>query len=140
MPISVARGRPKPTYYHNGIGGRGNYHKRADDADPSSRQRRSHFPRSLAAWFSRGGSGNTPKQHVLAAEGESSNMKARELCFPSRWLIKIRALGGRGVRRQHSPSSNISATTATPSEYTGEALPLGVAYVIRRKILGKRSA
>lgn len=140
MPSSIARGRPKTTYYHNGIGGRGNYHKRAEGADPPSCQCRSHFARSLAAFFSRGGSGNAPKKHVLAEDGTNSNGKSRELSFPSRWFIGIGALGSRGARRQHSLSSDMSATTVTPSEYTSQALPHGTAYVIRRKILGERSA
>lgn len=139
MPSSTARGRPKTTYYHNGIGGRGNYHKRAEDVDPSSRQSRSHFARSLAAFFSIGGSGNASKQHVLEEEGDGSTGKSREFRFPSRWFTGI-GLGSRDARRQHSPSSGMSATTVTPSDYSSQPLPLGAAYVIRRKILGQRSA
>lgn len=139
MPISVVQGRPKTTYYHNGIGGRGNYHKRTEYADPASRQERARFPRSLAAFFSRNDSRNIPKRHTLTVDGESSIGKARESIFPSRWLIRIGALGSTRSRRQHSPSSDLSATTVTALEHNKQALPLGAAYVVRRKILGERS-
>lgn len=141
MPSALVRGRPKTTYYHNGIGGRGNYHKRAEDPDLTSRQqRRSHFPRSIAAFF--GGSGNIHnafKTHTVTEEEELSQAKGRELRFPSRWFIGIGSLRNRRVRRHHSPSSDMSATTVT-SEYSHLALPLGAADVMRRKILGERSA
>lgn len=65
--------------------------------------------------------------------------KPRESHFPSRWFIGIGGLGNRRSRRQHSPSSDMSATTVT-SEYSSQALPLGAADVMRRKILGERSA
>lgn len=140
MPSTVLRGRPKTTYYHNGIGGRGNYHKRAEDTDPTSRQQRSsHFPRSIAAFFGGGNLQNASKTPTLTEEEELSHAKARELPFPSRWFIGIGGLGNRRVRRRHSPSSNMSATTVTP-EYSNQALPLGAADVMRRKILGERSA
>lgn len=139
MPSSIARDRPKTTYYHNGIGGRGNYHKRAEDADPSSHQRRSHFAQSLAAFFSIGDSRNASKQHVSKKEGDGTLEKGQELRFPSRWFTGIVALGSRGARRKHSPSNDMSATTVRPSCYSSQALPLGAAYVIRRKILGERS-
>lgn len=141
MPSALVRGRPKTTYYHNGIGGRGNYHKRAEDTDPTSRQqRRSRFPRSIAALFS--GSGNTQnasKTPTLTEEKELSHAKVRELRFPSRWFIGIGGLGNRRARRQYSPSSDMSATTVT-SGYSSQALPHGAADVMRRKILGERSA
>lgn len=143
IPSTLVRGRPKPTYYHNGIGGRGNYHKRAEDADPTSRRpRRSHFPRSIAALF--GGSGhlqNASKTPTLTEEEDLTHAKVRELplSFPSRWFIGIGSLGNRRMRRQHSPGSDMSATTVT-SEYSSQALPLGAADVMRRKILGERSA
>lgn len=141
MPSPLARRRPKTTYYHNGIGGRGNYHKRAEDTDPTShQQRRSNFPRSIAAFFS--GSENlqnASKTPTFKEEEELSHPKVRELHFPSRWFISIGSLGNRRARRQHSPSSDMSATTVT-SEHSTQALPLGAADVMRRKILGERSA
>lgn len=139
MPLAVAQGRPKTTYYHNGIGGRGNYYKRAEYADPASRQERARVSRWLAAFFSTGDSRNIPKRHTLTVDGESSIGKAREPIFPSRWFIRIGALGGRRSQRQHSPNSDLSATTVTASEYNKQALPLGAAYVMRRKIFGERS-
>lgn len=139
MPSSIARGHPKTTYYHNGIGGRGNYYKRTEDADPSSHQRRSHFAQSLAAFFTIGGSENASKQHVFKKEGDSSIEKGQESRFPSRWFAGIVALGSRGARRKHSPSNDMSDTTVRPSSCSSQALPLGAAYLIRRKILGERS-
>lgn len=139
MPLAVAQGRPKTTYYHNGIGGRGNYHKRTEYADPASRQERARFPRSLAAFLNRGDSRNKPKRHTLTVDGESSVGKARDPIFLSRWLRRIGALGSRRSQRQHSPNSDLSATTVTASEYNNQALPLGAAYVMRRKIFGERS-
>lgn len=138
-PLAVAQGRPKTTYYHNGIGGRGNYHKRAEYADPASRQERARFPRSLAALFSRGDSRNIPKRHTLTVDGESSIGKTREQIFTSGWFIRIGALGSKRSQRQHSPNHDLSATTVTASEYNNQALPLGVAYVMKRKIFGERS-
>lgn len=108
MPLAVAQDRPKTTYYHNGIGGRGNYHKRAEYANPAFRQERARFPRSLAAFFSRGDSRNIPKRYTLTVDGESSIGKARESIFPWRWFIRIGALGSRRSRRQHSPNSDLS--------------------------------
>lgn len=140
MPSSITRGRSKSTYYHNGIGGRGNYHKRAEDVDPSFRQSRSHFARSLAAYFCRGCSGNASKHHVLEEAGDASPGKGRGLRFPSKWFTGIGALGSCEAHRQHSSSSDMFATTITPSDHTSQALPLGAAYVFRRKILGERSA
>lgn len=140
MPSALVRGRPKTTYYHNGIGGRGNYHKRAEDTDPTAhQQRRPHFPRSIAAFFSGNGNlHNASKTPTLTEEEELSHGKVRELHFPSRWFIGIGGLRNRRARRQHSSSSDMSATTMT-SEYSTQALPLGAADIIRRKILGERS-
>lgn len=140
MPSALVRGRPKTTYYHNGIGGRGNYHKRAEDPDPTSRQqRRSHFPRSIAAFFGGSGNHNASKTSTLTEEDELSHAKGRELHFTSRWFIGIGGLRNRRVPRHHSPSSDMSATTVT-SEYSNQALPLGAADIMRRKILGERPA
>lgn len=139
MPSFLPRSRPKTNYYHNGIGGRGNYHKRAEKADPPSREHRPHFPRSIVAFFNIGSSGNLQKRNALAAEDGLSHGKVRESHFPSKWLIGIGGLGDRRSLRQRSPSSDMSATTVT-SEYSNQALPLGAADVIRRKILGERSA
>lgn len=146
MPSSMARGRrPKTTYYHNGIGGRGNYHKRDDETYPTSRQqRRSNISRSIAAFFSGsiGGSGNfyhESKVPTLTGDEELAHSKVREMHFRSRWFIRIGGLGNRRARRQHSPSSDMSATTVT-SENSSQALPLGAADVMRQKILGERSA
>ncbi|MCJ1470905.1 hypothetical protein MMC07_009553 [Pseudocyphellaria aurata] len=123
---AAVRVRPKTTYYHNGIGGRGNYHKRAEDTEPPLRQqRRPRFPRSIAAFFGGGGSPHTASKTPTFTEAEElSHAKVRELTFPSRWFIGIGGLGNRGVRRRHSPSSDMSATTVT-SEYSTQALPLG---------------
>ena len=77
--------------------------------------------------------------HTFTEDGESSNGKARESIFFSRWFIGIGVLGSRRSQRQHSPSSDMSATTVTRSKYSNQALPLGAVYVIRRKILGERS-
>lgn len=141
MPSALVRGRPKPTYYHNGIGGRGNYHKRAEHADSTIRQqRRPHLPRSIAAIFSSNGNlHNASKTPTLTKEEELSHGKFREIHCPSRWFIGIEGLRNRRARRQDSPSSNMSATTVT-SQYSTQALPLGAADVIRRKILGQLSA
>lgn len=140
MPSSISRGGPKSTYYHNGIGGRGNYHKRAEDADTSFRQSRSHFARSLAAVFCRACSGDVSKQYMLEEEADGSTGKGRGLRFPSKWLIGIGALGSCEARKQHSSSRDMSATTVTHPDYASQAPLLGAAYVIRRKILGQQSA
>lgn len=145
MPLAGAQGRPKTTYYHNGIGGRGNYHKRTEYADPASRQESARFPRALADFFSKSDSlsksdsKNIQKRHNLTVNGESSIGKARESISHWRRLIGIGALGSRRSQRQHSQNSDPSATTVTASEYNNQALPLGAAYVIRRKIFGERS-
>lgn len=138
MPPSITRGRPKSTYYHNGIGGRGNYHKR-DEKDPSLRQSRSHFAQSLAAYFCRGCSGNASKQHELEA-GDSSSGTDRGFMIPSKWFTGTGAFGRSEAHRQHSSSSDMFATTVTPSDHTSQALPFGAAYVFRRKLLGELSA
>ena len=141
----MARGRPKTTYYHNGIGGRGNYHKRDDETDPTShQQRRSNISRSIAAFFSGsiGGYGNfhhVSEVPTSTGDEELAHSKVRELHLPSRWFVRIGRFGNRRPRRQYSPSSDMSASTVT-SEYGNQALPLGAADVMRRKILGKWSA
>lgn len=140
MPSSSIRGRSKTTYYHNGVGGRGNYHKRTEDADSSSPQHQPRFARSLAAFLNRGSSGTASKPHVLTHKGESSNGKGRELRFPLRWFIGIGALGSCGARKHHSPSSDMPAISLTSSEHTSEELPLSAAYVLRSKILGEQPA
>lgn len=117
VPLAGAQGRPKTTYYHNGIGGRGNYHKRTESADPASRQESARFPRSLADFFSKSDSRNIPRRHTLTVDGESSTGKAREPIFDWRRFIRIGALGSRRSQRQHSPNSDLSATTLTTSEY-----------------------
>lgn len=145
MPLAGAQGRPKTTYYHNGIGGRGNYHKRTEYTDPASRQGSAQSPRSLADFFcksdtfSKRDSRNIQKRHTLTVNGESSIGKAREPIFHWRRFIRIGALGSKKSQRQHSQNSDPSATTVTASEYNNQTLPLGAAYVIRRKIFGERS-
>ena len=139
MPSSITRGRPKSTYYHNGIGGRGNYHKRAEE-DPSFRQSRSHFARSLAAYFCRGCSGNASKQHQLGKAEDGSTGTDRGFMIPSKWFTGIGPFGRSEAHRQHSSSSDMFATTVTPLDHTSQALPFGAAYVFRRNLLGERSA
>lgn len=139
---ALSRGRPKTTYYHNGIGGRGNYHKRSEESD--TKQRRSHFIWALAALFS--SSGGSSNVHHTAEElslredlPELKGSRLRESHFPSRWFNGIGRFGNRRTRRQHSPASDMSCTTVT-SEYRAHPLPVGAADVMRRKILGERSA
>lgn len=91
MPSSITRDRPKSIYYHNGIGGRGNYHKRAEE-DPSFRQSRAHFARSLAAYLCRGCSGHASKQHEFEEAGDSSIRKGRGFRILSKWFTGIGAL------------------------------------------------
>lgn len=104
---SLPRSRSKTTYYHSGIGGRGNYHKRSEYSDPSSCQGGSRFSRSLAAFFNRDDSSNTSQRHTLTEDGKSSNGKAREPIFPLGCFIGIGVFGSRRSQKQHSPSSDV---------------------------------
>lgn len=136
----LARGRPKTTYYHNGIGGRGNYHKRSDKSD--TKQRRSYFACALSAIFSSGNSNVHFEAEEPSVNEDLSQLKGgrlRESYFPSRWFNGIGGFGNRKIHRQRSSTSDTSSTTVN-SEYGTHPLPVGVADAMRRKILGERSA
>lgn len=140
---TASRGRPKTTYYHNGIGGRGNYHKRSDESD--TKQRRPNFAWAFAALFS-SCSSNSNVKHTAeesSLEEDLPDLKGsqlRESHLPSRWFNGIGGFGNRRTRRQQSPGSDMSCCTTVTSEYSPQPLPLGVADLMRRKILGEKSA
>ena len=143
LPSTLPRARSKTTYYHNGIGGRGNYHKRADP-NPSQ-QHRSPFSRSIATLFSVG-SGNdiSPANPSLIGKKPIKTSsppppRLRGTHFPAQWFVSLGAFCSRRSSRHHSLDSDMSYATVT-SENSNRTLPLGAADAMRRKMLGKQSA
>ena len=143
---SLVEGRPSTMYFHTGIGGAGNYHKAyatdASNVPTPTRPRynydqRSYLPRSLHSLVSTGigGAGNirgTPQVATLSAEEELARSRVRESHSPLRWFVGIGGMGNRTRKRYESPSS--SMTCSTSSQYSGQALPLGAAEILKRKM------
>lgn len=112
--------RPPATYYHNGIGGRGNYHKY--NRDKESKNRRSVFPRSIAAVFSGGSGGgafrhNSDKPSLVELDEPKPSQPDKPYGF-SRWFNIMSCFGARRAGRQHPPASNNSSTTLTSENRT----------------------
>ena len=145
---SLIRGRSKTTYFHGGIGGAGNYHEvvgenRGDRGPyPHTAPRRSQLSRSITALFSSGPGGTSNLQPgtegTIREHEELARARVRTPQYPSRWFVRIGGLGNRRGCRLKSPSSDMSL--ASNSEYSTQPLPLGAADVIKRKLLGERSA
>ncbi|MCJ1227040.1 hypothetical protein MMC12_003695 [Toensbergia leucococca] len=138
---SLVDGRPQRIYFHHGIGGIGNYHKvhRIDAANPAFGHR-TRLPRSLQAFFSSGtgGVGNLrtiSEASALTAEEQLSRARARDSAFPMNWTVGIGGVGNRRGRIQQQP--RCSGSSAADSVYSGQALRLGMAEIIRRKIAEK---
>ncbi|KAI4215070.1 MAG: hypothetical protein LQ351_002385 [Letrouitia transgressa] len=149
---SLVRGRPKTVYFHGGIGGAGNYRKvvRTDDESlgphPRTEPRRSPLPRAINSFFRSNNSGranvtSNPKRPALTTEEELAQSKVGDRHSPSRGFFGIGGKGNRRARRQQSPSSDTTnADSGYASQHSGQAVDLGAAEFMRRKMLGDRSA
>ena len=146
---SLVRGGSKTTYFHGGIGGAGNYHEVVGDHGgdrqpyPHTAPRRSQLSRSITALFSSGvgGAGNihpASEGPTRREDEELARARVRASRYPSRWFVGIGCL--RIWRRCRLKSSSSDMSLSSNSEYSTQPLPLGAANVIKRKLLGERSA
>ncbi|MCJ1486736.1 hypothetical protein MMC06_006914 [Schaereria dolodes] len=146
---TLVNGRPATMYIRTGIGGRGNYHKTSvvDELTitTSARDRqiydqRSYLPRTLHSIFTSGigGVGNTHGLREAAAldtQEEMDRSRFRESRVPSSRFVGIGGSGNILPKRRLSPSSTETTSPASLSQqYSGQALPVGVAEVLRRKL------
>ncbi|KAL8744651.1 MAG: hypothetical protein Q9190_003134, partial [Brigantiaea leucoxantha] len=129
---------------------------------PRTEPRRSPLPRAFHSLFNSSGSGNgngngngsgnnggngggassVPPSYgrpALTVEEELEHSKARSTPSPSRGFFGIGGLGNRRTRRQQSPGSDMTigtnADSGYASQYSGQAVDLGAAELMRRKML-----
>lgn len=126
--VAAPQVRPPAVYYHNGIGGRGNYHKY--NRDKGSENHRSVFSRSIAGVFGGGGgSGSSGSGSGGAFHHTSDNpslVKSDKFELgqldkshsPSRWLNIMSCFGARRAGNHHLPARNNSSTTLTSENRT----------------------
>ncbi|MCJ1304941.1 hypothetical protein MMC08_007754 [Hypocenomyce scalaris] len=142
----IAGDRNSKVYFHQGIGGAGNYRK----VEPSklsnsstrsnySRQHRPHMARSMREFFSSGigGAGNVHSRSeaaILSSSEELARARARESNIPTSWYYGIGGIGNhRKSTRQVSGSPGSSLSSREPG-YSDQALPLGAANALKRKM------
>ena len=110
--------------------------------NPRTRHPRRSHPRSLTGLFSSGigGAGNMHSRREgasLTQEEESARARIRQSHFAKRWFVGIGGAGNfRGNQHRHSPGSDFTNTTSSSGYSTTS---IGVAEVLRRKLLGERS-
>ena len=135
-PPAPPRGRPKTTYYHSGIGGRGNYHKRNKDTSPPKHH--ANFSRSLLTLLGGYNGSSRSQESSSTKEDEAAGARLQRPHIPCRWLIKFGGLKSKWLRRHHSPPSDMSCTTVT-SAYSSHAPPFEATDVVRKRKSDERS-
>lgn len=148
----IAGDRNATVYFHQGIGGAGNYRK-VEPLNPSnsstrsnhSRQKFPHVARSMREFFSSGigGAGNVHARSeaaVLTSSEELARARARQSNVPSSWSYGIGGVGNH-KKRQISVSPGSSLSSDADSGYSDQALPYGAAHVLKTKmvsVLGRK--
>lgn len=143
----IAGDRNATTYFHQGIGGAGNYRK-VEPLKPSnsstrsnySRQHRPHIARSMREFFSSGigGAGNVHARSeaaILSTSEELARARARESNVPRSWYYGIGGIGNYR-KREVSVSPGSSLSSGTEARYSDQALPFGAAHVLKTKMVG----
>lgn len=142
----IAGDRNATAYFHQGIGGAGNYRK-VESLKPSngstrsnySRQHHPHIVRSMREFFSSGigGAGNVHARSeaaIISASEELARARARESNIPRSWYYGIGGVGNHR-KRQITGSPGSSLSSGVESGYSDQALPFGAAYALKTKMV-----
>ena len=142
----IAGDRSATVYFHQGIGGAGNYRK-VEPLNPSnsssrstySRQHRPHIARSMREFFSSGigGAGNVHARSeaaILSSAEELARARSRESNIPRSWYYGIGGVGNHR-KRQITASPGSSLSSGTESGYSDQALPFGAAHILKTKMV-----
>ncbi|KAA6407140.1 MAG: hypothetical protein FRX48_08941 [Lasallia pustulata] len=142
----IAGDRNATVYFHQGIGGAGNYRK-VEPLNPStsstrsthSRQHRPHIARSMREFFSSGigGAGNVHARSeaaILSSAEELARARARESNIPRSWYYGIGGIGNQ-KKRQITASPGSSLSSGAESGYSDQALPFGAAHILKTKMV-----
>ncbi|KAI4130043.1 MAG: hypothetical protein LQ347_003523 [Umbilicaria vellea] len=142
----IAGDRNAAVYFHQGIGGAGNYRKveplKASNSSTRSnysRQKIPHVARSMREFFSSGigGAGNVHARSeaaILSSSEELARARARQSNVPRSWYYGIGGVGNHR-KRQISMSPGSSLSSGAESGYSDQALPFGAAHVLKTKMV-----
>ena len=142
----IAGDRNATVYFHQGIGGAGNYRKveplKPSNSSTRSNYSRQHHPqivRTMREFFSSGigGAGNVhacSEAAILSSSEELARARARESNIPQSWYYGIGGIGNHRKRQISVPPCS-SLSSGPESGYSDQALPFGAAYSLKSKMV-----